>query len=198
MSELWRKSAVELAALVRSREVSATDVVTDALQRLQTVNPAINAVVAQMPDEALQRARNIDAAIARGEDPGALAGVPVTIKVNTDQIGHASTNGLKLQRDLIASEDSPIVSNFHKAGARRLIGWRGRGRDQWHRRNCARHRHCRLHPLPGVRLRCARFAPHCGPHSGSERFRPGPPHRRAVHGRFRPHRTHHWRCPRRI
>jgi amidase len=117
MSELWRKSAVELAALVRSREVSATDVVTDALQRLQTVNPAINAVVAQMPDEALQRARDIDAAIARGEDPGALAGVPVTIKVNTDQVGHASTNGLKLQRDLIASEDSPIVSNFHKAGA---------------------------------------------------------------------------------
>ena len=117
MSELWRKSAVELAALVRSREVSATDVVTDALQRLQTVNPAINAVVAQMPDEALQRARDIDAAIARGDDPGALAGVPVTIKVNTDQVGHASTNGLKLQRDLIASEDSPIVSNFQKAGA---------------------------------------------------------------------------------
>ena len=117
MSELWRLPAVELSALVRTRQVTAVEVTTDALQRLQTVNPAINAVVAQMPDEALRDAREIDAAIARGDEAGTLAGVPVTIKVNTDQVGHATTNGVRAQRDLIASEDSPVVSNFRKAGA---------------------------------------------------------------------------------
>ena len=117
MSELWRKSATELAQLVRSRQVSALEVTEDSLQRLQAVNPVINAVVAQMPDEALQQARDVDAIIAAGGDPGALAGVPVTIKVNTDQRGHATTNGVRLQAKLIASEDSPVVSNLRKAGA---------------------------------------------------------------------------------
>lgn len=46
-----------------------------------------------------------------------LAGVPVTIKANVDQEGFATTNGLKLQRDLIAREDNPVVANFRKAGA---------------------------------------------------------------------------------
>ena len=117
MSELWRKSATELAQLVRSRQLSALEVTEDSLQRLRAVNPAINAVVAQMPDEALQQARQVDAIIAAGGDPGALAGVPVTIKVNTDQRGHATTNGVSLQAKLIADEDSPVVSNLRKAGA---------------------------------------------------------------------------------
>jgi amidase len=56
-------------------------------------------------------------AIARGEDAGVLAGVPVTVKVNIDQAGFATTNGLKLQRDAIARSNSPVVDNLRKAGA---------------------------------------------------------------------------------
>ena len=64
-----------------------------------------------------RRPRAIDAAIARGEDAGPLAGVPVTVKVNIDQQGFATTNGLKLQRDVIAKTNSPVIDNLRKAGA---------------------------------------------------------------------------------
>ena len=117
MSDLWRMSATEIAAKVQAKEISATEVTKSHLLRIDAVNPALNAIVQHMPDEALSAAADIDAKIAAGEDVGCMAGVPVTIKVNIDQKGHATTNGLKIFRDLIASEDSPIVSNMRKAGA---------------------------------------------------------------------------------
>jgi amidase len=84
MTELWRLPATELAQLVRTRKVSAREASEAALQRLDAVNPEINAVVAHRPDLVLQQADLIDQMVARGEDPGVLAGVPVTVKVNTD------------------------------------------------------------------------------------------------------------------
>ena len=117
MTDLWRMSACELAELVRSRKVSAREATASALARLAAVNPAINAVVAEMPEEAMQAAERVDGALARGEPVGPLAGVPVTVKVNVDQAGHATTNGLKLQRDLKAEIDNPVVANLRKAGA---------------------------------------------------------------------------------
>jgi Amidase len=56
--------------------------------------------------------------IARGEDPGPLAGVPVTTKINVDQAGFATTNGIRLQKDLVAQTNSPVVDNLLRAGAR--------------------------------------------------------------------------------
>ncbi|MEM8841825.1 MAG: amidase family protein, partial [Pseudomonadota bacterium] len=117
MAELWKRSATEIAALVKAGDVSARAVTEDVLARLAAVNPALNAVVQEMPDEALAAADAVDIAVANGEDPGLLAGVPVTIKVNVDQAGYATTNGLRMQRDLIAKEDSPVVSNMKRAGA---------------------------------------------------------------------------------
>ncbi len=117
MSELFRLTAREIARRVREGEVSAAEVAEDALARLAAVNPAINAVIAEMPDEARAAAAQVDAARARGADPGPLAGVPVTVKVNVDQKGHATTNGLRIQRDLVAAEDNPVVANLRRAGA---------------------------------------------------------------------------------
>jgi len=117
MSELWQLSAAEVTALVHRREVSAVEVTRSTLARLAEVNPAINAVVTEMPDEALAEAARVDAAIARGDDPGPLAGVPVTIKLVADQAGHATTNGLLTQQHLIAPVDNPLVSNLRNAGA---------------------------------------------------------------------------------
>ncbi|MBI0536242.1 amidase [Roseomonas sp. KE2513] len=117
MTEHWRLTASEIAARVRAREVSAEEVARDALARIEAANPAINAVVQFMPEEALASARAVDAAIARGEDPGPLAGVPVTTKVNVDQKGFATTNGLRIQKDLIAPDDNPVVANLRRAGA---------------------------------------------------------------------------------
>jgi amidase len=117
MTEHWRLTASEIADRIRKRDLSAEEVARDALARLEQANPAINAVVQFMPDEALTAARAVDAAIARGDDPGPLAGVPVTTKVNVDQKGHATTNGLRIQRDLVAQADNPVVSNLRRAGA---------------------------------------------------------------------------------
>lgn len=117
MSQLWQCSAREIARRVRDGVVSAAEVTEDALARLAAVNPAINAVVAEMPQEARAAAAQVDAARARGEDAGQLAGVPVTVKVNMDQAGHATTNGLRIQRDLIARDDNPVVANLRRAGA---------------------------------------------------------------------------------
>ncbi|PJM87360.1 amidase family protein [Achromobacter ruhlandii] len=117
MSELWRLSAVELAARIRRRDVSAVEATQSALARLQAVNPLINAVVDHRPDDALAQAAGVDRALARGEDPGALAGVPVTVKVNVDQAGYATTNGVTLQKDVVASVNNPVVDNLRRAGA---------------------------------------------------------------------------------
>ena len=117
MQDLWRLSATDLAALIKSRKVSAKEAAEAGLARLDAVNPKINAVVDHRPEDVLAQAAAIDAAIARGEDPGPLAGVPITIKVNVDQEGFATTNGLKLQRDVIAKADNPVVANLRKSGA---------------------------------------------------------------------------------
>jgi amidase len=117
MGEFWRESASEIAAMVRARKVSAVEVTEAHLARLEAVNPALNAVVQHMPEAALNTARDIDARLAKGEDVGVLAGVPVTIKVNVDMQGYATTNGLRLQKDLIAPVDSPVTRNLKAAGA---------------------------------------------------------------------------------
>jgi amidase len=117
MQDLWRLSAAELAGLIRSKKVSAKEAASAGLARLDAVNPKINAVIEHRPGEVLAQAEAIDAAIARNEALGPLAGVPVTVKVNIDQAGFATTNGLKLQRDIIAHSNSPVVDNLRKAGA---------------------------------------------------------------------------------
>ena len=67
MQDLWRLSAAEIASLIRSKKVSATEAATAALARLDAVNPKINAVVDHRPADVLAQASAIDAAIGRGE-----------------------------------------------------------------------------------------------------------------------------------
>ena len=110
-------TASDLTALVRARQLSAVEATRATLARIDRINPGLNAIVQRMDDRALRDAADIDARLARGEDPGPLAGVPVTVKVNIDQAGFATTNGLRIQSDLIASEDSPPVANLRRAGA---------------------------------------------------------------------------------
>lgn len=117
MTELWKMTASQLAGLVRAREVSAREVAQDALQRLDAVNPKINAIVECRPDHVRCQADRIDALLAQGHDPGPLAGVPVTVKINADEAGFATTNGTRLQRDLVAARNSPAVDNLLHAGA---------------------------------------------------------------------------------
>jgi amidase len=117
MQDLWRLSAADLAVLIRSKKVSAAEAAKAALARLDAVNPKLNAVIDHRPEDVLKQAQAVDAIIARGGDPGPLAGVPVTVKVNIDQEGFATTNGLKLQADTIAKSNSPVIDNLSRAGA---------------------------------------------------------------------------------
>ena len=117
MSELWHLDASDIATRVAAGDLSAVEVTEQSLQRMQDVNPAINAVVQPLPEEALVAAQAVDARIAAGEAAGVLAGVPVTIKVNIDQQGCLNTNGIRIQQDHIAGQDSPVVTNLRNAGA---------------------------------------------------------------------------------
>jgi amidase len=116
-NELWSWSAVDLARAIATREISSREAVQSTLDRTAQVNPALNAVVEVLADEALTAADAADAAVKAGSELGPLHGVPVTTKVNVDQRGCATTNGVVEFRNVIATEDSPVVANFRKAGA---------------------------------------------------------------------------------
>jgi Asp-tRNA(Asn)/Glu-tRNA(Gln) amidotransferase A subunit family amidase len=103
-----------VAAAVRSKQVSAAEVVELTLKRIESVNPALNAVIARCDDQARLAARQIDAAIDRGEDPGALAGVPVLIKDLEDVEGMVTTQG-----SLLFADATPAAA--HDTVPRRLV-----------------------------------------------------------------------------
>jgi amidase len=117
MTASWALTASELAPLIAAGKLSAREATQAALDRIKAVNGAVNAIVQHMPEQALAAADAIDAARARGEALGPLAGVPVTIKVNVDQAGHATTNGVVAFKDIVAAEDAPVVANLRRAGA---------------------------------------------------------------------------------
>ena len=115
-SELWQLDAVDQARLIRTGRASAREAVQSALGRLEAVNPYLNAVVQFMAEEALAAADAADTQRARGEALPPLHGVPVTIKVNVDQTGYATTNGVVAFKDAVAKEDAPVVANLRAAG----------------------------------------------------------------------------------
>ncbi len=117
-SELWRLNATDLTALTRTGDLSTEDAVQSAIDRMHQVNPDLNAVVEDLSTEALERARSLDLARTKGATPGPLQGVPITIKVNVDQKGHATTNGVVALKDVIAPDDAPVVTNLQKSRGR--------------------------------------------------------------------------------
>jgi hypothetical protein len=115
--DLWQLDATDLTRLIRVGQASSREAVGACLARMDAVNGKLNAVVRRMDEEALAAADAADAARARGDALGPLHGVPVTIKVNTDQKDHPTDNGVVAFRDLIAPDDAPVVANLRRAGA---------------------------------------------------------------------------------
>jgi amidase len=112
MSELWRKSAVELAALIRDREVSSREVVQAHLDRVEAVNPHLNALVRLLPDEALAAADAADRAVADGAGLGPLHDVPFTVKENIDLAGTPTTQAVPALAEAVAPIDAPQVDRL--------------------------------------------------------------------------------------
>ncbi|HUG16673.1 MAG TPA: amidase [Thermomicrobiales bacterium] len=116
--ELWRLDGVALAGLIRAGKVSAREAVVAHLERLDAVNPRLNAVVSPfLNEQALAEAEAADRARLAGEVLGILHGLPVTTKINTDLAGLPTDGGVPKLKDFIAAEDSAQVGNLRRAGA---------------------------------------------------------------------------------
>lgn len=115
--EPWQWTATRTAAAVRTKDISVREVVTSCLDRIEAVNPKLNALVEVSADEALASARIADDMVAAGVSLGPLHGVPTAIKVNSDQAGHATTNGIVAFGQDIAPADSPQTRLLRDAGA---------------------------------------------------------------------------------
>jgi amidase len=117
LDEIWRWDAVDIARAIRQRQISARESLASCLARLDAVNPSINAVVDTLQEEALAAADAADEAVRQGAPLAPLHGVPVTVKINVDCAGRATTNGIVAFKDAIAPADSAVVENLRKAGA---------------------------------------------------------------------------------
>ena len=117
-ASLCFEPARELARLIRTREISAHEVMTAFLDRIARVNPTLNAIVAKLDDGAcLAAADAADRALASGGSAGPLHGLPVAIKDLEPVAGFKWTRGSLAYANDVASEDSAIVTRVKSAGA---------------------------------------------------------------------------------
>ena len=110
-------SATELARQIKAKEIGCAELLAHYFDRVDRFNPALNAIIVQIRDEAMARAKAADQALARGEDWGPLHGVPMTVKESYDVVGTPTTWGLPELKDNIATKDALSVTRLKDAGA---------------------------------------------------------------------------------
>src|SRR5918999_4182970 len=115
--DLVATSAVELARMLRTKELSATELLEAYLSRIERVNPAINAIVTLAAEPARDEAAAADAAAARGEFRGPLHGLPIAIKDLADTAGIRTTYGSLLLAGNVPARDAAYVAQLKRAGA---------------------------------------------------------------------------------
>jgi Asp-tRNA(Asn)/Glu-tRNA(Gln) amidotransferase A subunit family amidase len=111
------RSASEIAGLIRAKEVSPVEVARLHLERIERLNPTLNAFVDCRPEAVLSQARAAEEAVLRGDDLGPLHGVPVSIKACIDVAGHRCEAGSRLRAGNVAAADAPLVARLRAAGA---------------------------------------------------------------------------------
>ena len=116
MDELWKLSATELAAGIRSKLFRPSEVLAAHLGRVEAVNGQLNAIV-RLIDEAQNDARRADEVVATSGNLPPLFGVPFTVKENLDVAGYPTTDGVSNGDDVIACLDDPAVERLRHAGA---------------------------------------------------------------------------------
>lgn len=114
---LWQWTATDVAAATRAGDVSCRDVAVSVVERLREVNPRLNAVTLDLGGAAIAAAERLDSRRVRGDTPGPLFGVPITIKDNVEVRGQRTPNGVAGLAHLIARDDAPIVTRLIDAGA---------------------------------------------------------------------------------
>ncbi len=134
--DLCFAAATELAAWVREKQVSPTEIARAVIDRIDRLEAGVNAFAKLTPDLALEMAADAEKALARGETTGVLHGVPVTIKDLFDLKGFPTERGSFSQAGHMAHGDSPVVERFKAAGAAIVgktttseFGWSGMSRS---------------------------------------------------------------------
>src|SRR5689334_6902955 len=118
MNDVLTRSGTEQARLIRKGEVSAAELVDAHLQRIEQVNPCLNAVVELLAKTARQTAARVDQHRAQGTPLGPLAGVPFSIKDSIEVAGTVCTAGtLGLQASPASTRDATLVARLRAAGA---------------------------------------------------------------------------------
>jgi Asp-tRNA(Asn)/Glu-tRNA(Gln) amidotransferase A subunit family amidase len=110
-------SAQEIASQIRTSAVSPVEVARVHLDRIERLNPSLNAFVDYHPELVLAQARAAEKSIKNGEPLGPLHGVPLSIKSSIDVVGHHCEAGTRLRAGYIAAADAPLVSRLRAAGA---------------------------------------------------------------------------------
>lgn len=116
-SELHFKSAIELASLIQSRQVTVHQVMTAHLEQIERLNPRVNAICTLVAEEALAQAVDADRALKTGIEPGPLFGLPIAIKDLVLTKGIPTTMGSPIYKDFIPDEDALVVERLKLAGA---------------------------------------------------------------------------------
>ena len=116
-SELCEMTAVELAARLARKQVSAREVMTAHLAQIERVNPKVNAIVTLVAERAMAGAAKADEAIVRRDPIGVLHGLPVAHKDLVDTAGIRTTAGSPFYRDHVPTHDALIVTRIRAAGA---------------------------------------------------------------------------------
>ncbi|MCD2188990.1 amidase [Actinomycetospora soli] len=109
-------SATELAAKVRDGELSPSEIATAVLDRVDRVNPDLNAIVNLDREQVERDAAELTAAVSRGDELGPLHGVPYTIKDLTNVAGLPTTFGMVPLKDNVAEQDAVLVRRMRAAG----------------------------------------------------------------------------------
>ncbi|HSA55404.1 MAG TPA: amidase [Gemmatimonadaceae bacterium] len=110
-------SAVELAAMIRARRISAREVMQAHLAQIERVNPSVNAIVTLVADRAMADAAAADEELARGSARGPLHGLPIAHKDLVATKGIRTTMGSPFFRDQVPDADAPIITLIRNAGA---------------------------------------------------------------------------------
>ena len=116
-SEICSLTAQEMAARIRARDLSATEVVEAHLAQIEQTNPQVNAIVTLTAERAMREARAADDALARGLSVGPLHGLPVAHKDLVPTKGIRTTFGSRVFEYFVREEDALIVQRLKKAGA---------------------------------------------------------------------------------
>jgi amidase len=117
MDDLAYARATELVRLLGTRQISAVELMRATLERIERVNPGLNAIVTLCPERALDAAADADAKLVRGEALGPLHGLPIAHKDLVMTAGIRTTFGSTLFRDHVPEQDDLIVERLREAGA---------------------------------------------------------------------------------